>query len=90
AALYAAGPGGVFGGADRAALRPLALTAAAASAPALVIVLLPAAEGRVGAALAVWMAWLAGTAAAALTSATGRVGIAVAIERLRLRRGSAR
>ncbi|GIK88601.1 MAG: hypothetical protein BroJett026_40820 [Betaproteobacteria bacterium] len=87
AVVYAAGSGGPLGGADRAAvLVPLARTAAAAIAPSLLAALAPAAPGRVGAGLVVWAAWLAGSAAAAVASPTGRVGLAVARARLLGRR----
>jgi hypothetical protein len=86
AIVYVAGPGNSLGPHAAGVLRPLALTAAAAAAPPLLAALLPLPAGRVAAGAVVWGAWLGGTAAAALASATGRMALAVALERLGLRR----
>lgn len=86
AVAYLAGPGNPLGPHAGAVLRPFARTAAAAAAPPLLVALVPLPAGRLAAGLAVWAAWLGGTAAAALASATGRMAIGVALDRLGLRR----
>ena len=86
AAVYAVAPTGPLGaGTNRGLLVPLLRTAAAAAIPSLVSALAPAARGRIGAGIVVWIAWIGGSAAAALASPTGRMALAVAADRLRRR-----
>lgn len=89
ALIYIAGPGTPLGAHARAVLRPLAVTSAAAAAPPLLAALLPLPAGRIAAGLVVWAAWLAGCAAAGLASATGRMALGVALDRLGLGRRQA-
>jgi O-antigen/teichoic acid export membrane protein len=87
--VYVFGPGTPLGAHARAVLRPLAVTSAAAAAPPLLAALLPLPAGRIAAGLVVWAAWLAGCAAAGLASATGRMALGVALDRLGLGRRQA-
>jgi O-antigen/teichoic acid export membrane protein len=83
--VYVIGPGTPLGSRKAATLRPILWIAAAAAAPALIAALAPAASGRIGAGIVVWIAWLGGSVAAALASSTGRMALAVAADRLRRR-----
>ncbi len=86
AAVYAAAPAGPLGwGTHPGLLAALLRTGGAAAAPSLIAALAPPAPGRIGAGIIVWLAWLGGSAAAALVSPTGRMALAVAADRLRRR-----
>jgi O-antigen/teichoic acid export membrane protein len=86
AAVYAAAPAGPLGTSTHPGLLAALLrTGGAAAAPALIAALAPAASGRIGAGIIVWLVWLGGSAAAALVSPTGRMALAVAADRLRRR-----
>jgi O-antigen/teichoic acid export membrane protein len=90
ALVYIAGPGTPLGAHAPALLRPLIVTAAAAAAPPLLAALLSLSAARAASALVVWAAWLAGCAAATLASATGRMALRVALERVGRGRRAAR
>lgn len=86
AAIYAAAPPGPLGaGTHPGLLGSLLRTVGAATAPALIAALAPAASGRISAGVIVWIVWLGGSVAAALVSPTGRMALAVAADRLRRR-----
>jgi O-antigen/teichoic acid export membrane protein len=86
AAVYAAAPAGPLGtGTHPGLLMALLRTGGAAAVPSLIAVLAPPASGRIGAGIIVWLAWLGGSAAAALVSPTGRIALTVAADRLRRR-----
>jgi O-antigen/teichoic acid export membrane protein len=86
AAVYAAAPAGPLGGSTHPGLLAALLrTGGAAAAPSLIAAAAPPAPGRIGAGIVVWLAWLGGSAAAALVSPTGRMALAVAADRLRRR-----